>query len=299
MFRCCAAVMSELFLRLVNVSITAGWLILAVAAMRPLLKRAPKWLTCALWAVVAVRLVWPFSPESVLSLVPSAETVRPDILYAKTPAIESGVPAINRAVNPLLESSLSPSPAASVNPLQIWTTLAAWVWLAGMILYDAAQNTYIAARDPIGIRPLFYGYLSDGSIVFASEAKNLIGLCKEIFPFPPGHYYYRGRFVRYADLTTVREYTHAQGRDELLRHEIAARVARDDDAEERLFVERRRAKERRQPVDAGRQIGRERVVVVGADPQNRVGVPQRGIDLVHDDAAVETALLLAEVQAWS
>jgi asparagine synthase (glutamine-hydrolysing) len=60
-----------------------------------------------------------------------------------------------------------------------------------MILYDAAQNTYIAARDPIGIRPLFYGYLSDGSIVFASEAKNLIGLCKEIFPFPPGHYYYR------------------------------------------------------------------------------------------------------------
>jgi beta-lactamase regulating signal transducer with metallopeptidase domain len=130
--------MSELFLRLVNVSITAGWLILAVAAMRPLLKRAPKWLTCALWAVVAVRLVWPFSPESVLSLVPSAETVRPDILYAKTPAIESGVPAINRAVNPLLESSLSPSPAASVNPLQIWTTLAAWVWLAGMaalILY--------------------------------------------------------------------------------------------------------------------------------------------------------------------
>jgi asparagine synthase (glutamine-hydrolysing) len=89
-----------------------------------------------------------------------------------------------------------------------------------MILYDAAQNTYIAARDPIGIRPLFYGYLSDGSIVFASEAKNLIGLCKEIFPFPPGHYYYRGRFVRYADLTTVREYTH----DDL---ETACRKIRD------------------------------------------------------------------------
>ena len=61
----------------------------------------------------------------------------------------------------------------------------------------------IAARDPIGIRPLFYGYDADGAIVFASEAKNLVGLCDEICPFPPGHYYADGKFVRYADLTTV------------------------------------------------------------------------------------------------
>ena len=72
-----------------------------------------------------------------------------------------------------------------------------------MVLYDGAQQTLIAARDPIGIRPLFYGYDSDGGIVFASEARNLIGLCSEVRPFPPGHYYYKGAFVRYADLTTV------------------------------------------------------------------------------------------------
>lgn len=75
-----------------------------------------------------------------------------------------------------------------------------------LILYDGAQDAYIAARDPIGIRPLFYGYDGDGGIVFASEAKNLVGLCAEIFPFPPGHYYYRGKFVRYADLTGVQQY---------------------------------------------------------------------------------------------
>ncbi len=77
-----------------------------------------------------------------------------------------------------------------------------------MVIYDGENDRYIAARDPIGIRPLFYGYLdADGSIVFASEAKNLVGLCKEVFPFPPGHYYADGKFVRYADLTTVQRYS--------------------------------------------------------------------------------------------
>ena len=75
-----------------------------------------------------------------------------------------------------------------------------------MIIYDSRKNEFIAARDPIGIRPLFYGYLADGSIVFASEAKNLVGLCDEIEPFPPGHYYADGKFTRYADLTTVEKY---------------------------------------------------------------------------------------------
>ena len=75
-----------------------------------------------------------------------------------------------------------------------------------MIIYDSKSQSFIAARDPIGIRPLFYGTLKDGSLVFASEAKNLVGLCEEIIPFPPGHYYADGQFVRYADLTTVDTY---------------------------------------------------------------------------------------------
>lgn len=76
-----------------------------------------------------------------------------------------------------------------------------------MIIYDGEKDALIAARDPIGIRPLYYGYLSDGAPVFASEAKNLVGLCPEIIPFPPGYYYADGKFVRYADLTTVESYS--------------------------------------------------------------------------------------------
>ena len=74
-----------------------------------------------------------------------------------------------------------------------------------MILYDSARGSFIAARDPIGIRPLYYGYDDGGNIVFASEAKNLVGLCAEIKPFPPGHYYADGAFVCYADLTRVEQ----------------------------------------------------------------------------------------------
>ena len=78
-----------------------------------------------------------------------------------------------------------------------------------MIIYDGEKDSYIAARDPIGIRPLFYGYLKkDGSIAFASEAKNLVGLVDRVFPFPPGHYWADGEFVQYRDLTTVKEYCH-------------------------------------------------------------------------------------------
>ena len=75
-----------------------------------------------------------------------------------------------------------------------------------MVIYDSESGEFIAARDPIGIRPLFYGTLADGSAVFASEAKNLVGLCERILPFPPGHYWQGEKFVRYADVTGVDEY---------------------------------------------------------------------------------------------
>ena len=75
-----------------------------------------------------------------------------------------------------------------------------------LILYDAAKNSLIAARDPIGIRPLYYGALADGGMAFASEPKNLVGLCETILPFPPGHYWANGEFVCYADPAHVEQY---------------------------------------------------------------------------------------------
>lgn len=77
-----------------------------------------------------------------------------------------------------------------------------------LVIYDAETDSMVAARDPIGIRPLFYGYLEDGSIIFCSEARCLMGLCKEVIPFPPGHYYRDGVFTQYADPTAVAEVCH-------------------------------------------------------------------------------------------
>ena len=71
------------------------------------------------------------------------------------------------------------------------------------IIYDGDAGEFIAARDPIGIRPLYYGYDKEGAVIFASEAKNLAGLTDKIMPFPPGHYYKGGRFICYRDIAKV------------------------------------------------------------------------------------------------
>ena len=70
-----------------------------------------------------------------------------------------------------------------------------------LIIYDELSEDFIAARDPIGIRPLYYGYDNDHKIIFASEPKCLTGIAKKILPFPPGHYYKDGKFICYNDIT--------------------------------------------------------------------------------------------------
>ena len=77
-----------------------------------------------------------------------------------------------------------------------------------LIIFDGDTGSYVAARDPIGIRPLYYGYDKKGAILFASEAKNLVSICDHVMPFPPGHYYKDGKFVRYCDITEVKEICH-------------------------------------------------------------------------------------------
>ena len=77
-----------------------------------------------------------------------------------------------------------------------------------MIIYDGSKGEYIAARDPIGIRPLFYGYDDKGVILFASEAINIVGICKKVMPFPPGHYYKDGKFICYCDIAAVKDICH-------------------------------------------------------------------------------------------
>lgn len=101
--------MAAAFLKLLNLSISASWLVLAVLVLRLISKRSPKWVNVLLWGIVALRLVLPFSIESAVSLIPSAETVSPAaVQFDPAPTITSGVSVIDNAVNPSLSEHFSP-----------------------------------------------------------------------------------------------------------------------------------------------------------------------------------------------
>ena len=112
--------MGGMFLKVLNMSIAASWLILAVMLIRFVLKRAPKWTVVLLWGIVALRLAVPFSLESAWSLIPSAETFNMHNIQFEMPTISSGIPAVNNAVNPVLGETFAPNPGDSVNPLYVW-----------------------------------------------------------------------------------------------------------------------------------------------------------------------------------
>ncbi len=141
--------MTDIFLKSVNMGIAAGWLVLAVMILRLLLRRAPRQLMFALWGIAALRLVMPVSIQSIFSLIPSAETISPDIVYMQRPRIHSGITAVNSAVNPVIMQAFAPSPEESANPLQIALFIAAVCWIAGvvlMVLYAAISYWRLCGR---------------------------------------------------------------------------------------------------------------------------------------------------------
>lgn len=149
--------MTEIFLQLLNVSITASWVVLAVFALRLCLKKAPKWVSCLLWGVVGMRLLLPFSVESSLSLIPSTQTLPQNIVTTQTPAIHSGITAVDNAVNPVITEKLMPQGVAGINPLQTVLGIMAIVWMAGlaiMLLYSAVSSLllYRSVRPAVRYR---------------------------------------------------------------------------------------------------------------------------------------------------
>ncbi|MBQ7687710.1 MAG: M56 family metallopeptidase [Clostridia bacterium] len=143
--------MSAVFLKVLNMSITASWLILAVVLTRLILKKAPKWISCLLWGLVAIRLICPFSFESVLSLIPSSETVNTAHFTAR-PYIQSGVAIIDNAANDYLGDhyfeGVTVAPGSSpFNPINVISII--WIiGIAGMLLY--ALISYIRLKKSIG-----------------------------------------------------------------------------------------------------------------------------------------------------
>ena len=168
--------MSNLFLKILNMSIAAGWLILAVVLLRFLLKKAPRWITVLLWRIAALRLAVPFSFESAWSLVPSAETFQAHNIQYEIPVVNSGIPAVNNAVNPLLGEMFAPNPAASVNPLYVWTFVLSVIWLMGMailLLYTVISYWQVH-------RSVSEGIPYEGNIFLCDQVKSpfILGLVR-------------------------------------------------------------------------------------------------------------------------
>lgn len=125
--------MNQIFITLVNGSYAAGWLVLALVLLRPLIKRAPRWISVALWGLVALRLVCPVFPESSLSLVPSAQVIVPEVLTGASPSIQSGIPAVDEAIDPVVQEFFTPGIGDSVDPLQVWLPVCAGIWCLGVL----------------------------------------------------------------------------------------------------------------------------------------------------------------------
>ena len=177
--------MAAVFLKLLNLSISASWLVLAVLVLRLVSKRSPKWMNVLLWGIVALRLVLPFSIESALSLIPSAETVSPAVVqFAPAPTITSGVSVIDNAVNPSLSEHFSAVPTASVNPLYAWTEIAGWVWLIGleaMLLYALVSYLRLRRRVSVSLCVRENIYLCD-----AISSPFILGVVKPRIYLPSG-----------------------------------------------------------------------------------------------------------------
>ena len=177
--------MAAVFLKLLNLSISASWLVLAVLVLRLVSKRSPKWMNVLLWGMVALRLMLPFSIESALSLIPSAETLSPEVVrFDPAPTITSGVEFIDNAVNPSLSESFAAAPLASVNPLYVWTYLAGWVWLIGlgaMLLYALVSYLRLRRRVSVSLPIQDHIYLCD-----AISSPFILGVVKPRIYLPSG-----------------------------------------------------------------------------------------------------------------
>lgn len=168
--------MDSVFIHIFNMSVTASWLIFAICLIRLLIKKAPKSIAVWLWSLVGLRLMLPFSFESILSLLPSSQTIPPDIIYASEPKIHSGVTILNSSINPIISEALSPDTTYSANPAQVILFVLFIIWIigmAGMAVYTL--GSFIRMRLRVSSAILLYDniYLCDGI-----ESPFILGIIK-------------------------------------------------------------------------------------------------------------------------
>ncbi|WP_051625381.1 M56 family metallopeptidase [Butyrivibrio sp. AE2005] len=164
--------MERVFLFVLNNAITVSALIIAIIVVRALGKKMPKWITCMLWGIVAVKLIVPLQFESVLSLIPTRDPIPANIAVETNPQINSGISSVDEFVNPIIRQNFTPDPVASINPLQICIDLAGYMWIAGVIIMlTYAVTSYVAIRKRVSASvktaPKVYecDYISDSFIL--------------------------------------------------------------------------------------------------------------------------------------
>ncbi len=130
--------LESIFIRVLHLSLSASWLILALCLFRLLLQKGPRNVMCWLWALAAVRLICPFAIESAFSMVPTrSEIITNELIYAEDPVVETGIEAVDRVIAPAVTEHLTPHLGASVNPIQIWLFAAEVLWVGGMVCMAA------------------------------------------------------------------------------------------------------------------------------------------------------------------
>lgn len=201
--------MENLFLTLVNMSITATWAVLAFTILRPLLKKVPKWVNCFLWGIVGLRLCLPFSLESVFSLIPSTETIPINITKASNPQIDTGVDLVNNVVNPVISQSFTPDPSYSANPLQVVVGVASYIWVIGvifMVLYSIISYILLKKKVSASVHYNNNIYYCDNI-----ETPFILGLIKPKIYIPSG--------VNESDLQFIIEHekSHLKRKDYLIK----------------------------------------------------------------------------------
>ena len=157
---------SEIFLWFFNRAIAAGWLIIAVILLRFILKKAPKWINCAMWGICALRLVLPFSLKSVLSLIPSAETVPPETIYENRPQIDSGIPVIDNSINEQISEQYYEGVTVAHGATLSLTSFIALIWILGVLaLLIYAVVSFVKLKKSIkGATELEKGIFESGAV---------------------------------------------------------------------------------------------------------------------------------------
>ncbi|MDR0916133.1 MAG: DUF4362 domain-containing protein [Oscillospiraceae bacterium] len=196
--------MSKIFLAVLNMSLTGAFVIAAVALARVPLKKAPKIISYALWAVAGFRLVVPFTLKSVLSLLPfKAAPIPQNIASQPIPRIDSGIPVLNNAVSAMLPAA---TPEMSVNPLQAWITAGSIIWLVGI----AALLVYCVVSIVLLKRRLRGARCVEGNLYEADDLKTpfVLGFLRPRIYIPSGLSGEERRYVILHERTHIRRHDH-------------------------------------------------------------------------------------------